>query len=335
MNLAFALERPVQRKGHLRNLNVRDTVMNKLLWMTVITATAFGAAGAFAEPSAPDAAPVPGMQCPAGGPRMDGCGPMGHGPMGPSGTDACGRNGPGPHGMQFMNPPRDSVPEALKARMESVRAECREIRELWAKAVATRGEKSIEDLRKDFARDNAAAIAKMKADAKSLADDLRACREGFEPGNSPDMDDAMPGACAMPDVPPPFGKGQLRGQIENEVVARINALKEPLTVETYSTIVREVMAAHRGDFVDAFRDGPRHEMGPMAPDLARMREAMCKMRDASWMEKRQFRSELRNAMKIEDARQREEAVRKVLDKFADDSEEPTPPPAPEAPAKAK
>ena len=309
--------------------------MNKLLLMTVITATAFGAAGAYAEPTAPDAAPMPGMQCPAGGPRMDGSGTMGHGPMGPAGMAACGQNGDCQHGMQCMNPPRDSVPEALKARMESVRAECREVRELWAKAVAARGEKAIEDLRKDFARDNAAAIAKMKADAKSLADDLRACREGFEPGNGPDMDDAMPGACPMPDVPPPFGKGKLRGQIENEVVTRINALKEPLTVETYSTIVSEVMAAHRRDFVDAFRNGPGHEMGPMAPDLARMREAMSKMRDASWMDKRQFRSELRAAMKIEDARQREEAVRKVLDKYAEEPDEATPPPAPEPPAKAK
>jgi uncharacterized protein YjiS (DUF1127 family) len=260
---------------------------------------------------------------------------MGAGMNGPAGMDACGPMAQGRYGMACMNPP-PGLPEELKARMESVRTECREIRELWAKAVAARGEKSIEDLRKDFARDNAAAIAKMKADAKALKEDLRACREGFGPKNAPDMHMEMPGMTdmpGMPDMPMHFGNGQLRSEIENDVVTRINALKEPLTVDAYSRIVREVMAEHRGDFAEAFRNGPAYGMGPMAPDLAHMREAMCKMRDASWMEKRQFRNELRKAMKIEDVHQREEAVRKVLEKYSQEPEEPATPPAPEAPAK--
>jgi len=292
--------------------------MRKLIWMSVLVATSLGAAGVYAgtvRSDAPSGAPAPWMQCPEGCPGMDGCPPMGNGSQGccpvaehcmdkPAGMGACGPRDNGCPGMQCMIPHQDFVPEALKARMEGVRAECSALRELWTKAVSARGEKSIEDLRKDFARDNAAAIAKMKADAKALKEDLRACREGFDPKNTPDMHVDMPGAFGMPDMMPPFGDGKLRAKIEADVVTRINALKEPLTVDAYSKIVREVMAEHRGDFAEAFRNGPRHEMGPMAPNLAHMREAMCKMRDASWMEKRQFRNELRSAMKIEDARQR-------------------------------
>jgi hypothetical protein len=59
-------------------------------------------------------------------------------------------------------------------------------------------------------------------------------------------------------------------------------------VETSSTIDREVWA-HRGDFVDAFRDGPRHDMGPM-PQIWPEREAMCKI-PTLLMEKRHFRSD--------------------------------------------
>ncbi|HNX05584.1 MAG TPA: hypothetical protein PKI32_08775, partial [Opitutales bacterium] len=228
------------------------------------------------------------------------------------------------------------LPDELKARMENVRGQRRELNLLWAKAVASRGDKSVADTRADFNRVNAAAIAKLSADEQTLREDIAAIRDGYAGEGREDVpmsrfgavkDDSGPGP--MDEMPGP-PEGNLRKVIEAEIVARIGALKEPLTADSYSKIVREVFSSHRREFVESMRNRQGPGMGPMAPDLARMRDAMNHMRDASWGEKREFRSELRAAMKIQDQQAREAAVRQILDKYAVDSDESKDaPPAPE------
>ena len=311
--------------------------MKNKIAVAVLSLAAFGAFCASAQ--TPAQAPLPPFA------SDENCGPMA-----PGGAPECapadgrgGRFGPGGEDERGMRErAMNNLPEELKARVDALRAERQSLRALWIQAVVNRGEKPVETLRADFARDNAAAIAKLQADEKALREDALAIREGFEndapgdahrphfgrgePGNGPGP---LPGSVGELAGPP---DGTVRAAIESDIVARITALKEPLTVETYSKIVREVLASHRRDIVEAMRDGPGPGMGPMAPDLARMRDAMTHMRDASWSEKRAFRSELRTAMKIQDPKAREEAVRRVLEKYSDAPDDPKDAPAKDAPA---
>lgn len=318
---------------------------------TVIGIAALGVIGAFAQTSsspvgeggpesatpasATPACPNPGMgQAMGRGPGL-GQGMKAGMRMGPGqGTGMCAlpgsgtgpRMGCGPNmaSPDNMCPGMDLLPDEIKARMETVRAERRDLCQAWAKAVASRGETSVTDLRAAFNRDNGTAIAQYDAERAKLAQDMDAIRQGYDAHVGEPPAPAMKGGDAdeIPFVTPGPGNGRLRAAIETDIVTRINAQTKPLTAETYAGIVGEVLAEHRRDIAGAFRNPPCPAMGPMAPDLARMREEMGRVRDSSWGgQRRALRAQLRAAMQIQDARAREEAVREVLKNYSDKDDE--------------
>jgi hypothetical protein len=225
----------------------------------------------------------------------------------------CGKNGP----------KCDFVPDEVKARMETVRKNRDQLRDLWVKAVTTRGDKTIVQVKEEFLKTNAALIADTKKLDQSVRDDMKAIREGFDEKACDMPNEGMgqkmngPNHCMMPGAGPLSNdENGIKDTLDAEIVIQINALKAPLTAETFAKIRQDVMAKHREEFEKNFSnetmDRPNMpEMMP--PPLARMRDAMCQMRGAPLGDRQQLRTQIREAMKIQDQAKREAAIKKILD----------------------
>ncbi|MFA5257896.1 MAG: hypothetical protein WC360_07090 [Opitutales bacterium] len=306
----------------------------------LIAAFAFGIpAFLFAAPRGdanPDQAPVPGT------PSMVDQGAMPGPGICPQGMKGAGQHSMKPgkgndgamggmRGMQMrgMRPGEGRgegciIPDAFKTRMNDLRAQTDAISQQWAEAVAARGTKSIEDLKAEFVKTNADALAKLKADNQRLNEDLKAIREGLDlpragrmwAGNHPGrpemgMEDGM-----APDA--------LRDTINTEIAAALNAQKGQITPATLEQIRKDVFAKHSEEFSKAMRQFRGNAMMPpppqMTPELARMREAMCDLRKLSIRDRRQFRAGIRQAMQIEDPTAREAAIDKLVSELHENTE---------------
>jgi hypothetical protein len=247
-----------------------------------------------------------------------GQGPKGH-MMGPD-----GRMGGG-HG------PDIAIPDELKARMDTLRVSRDLLRDLWVKAVLARGDKPVSQVRDEFQKTNAALIDDIRKRGEAIREDMRALREGYAGARGGNREERAGGTDAFPGKgpegmmsghDPAFGfDGSIKAEIDADMVARLKALKEPLTAESFAKLQKEAFEAHRGEVEAAidkarsarFEDGPEGMPPMMAPGLARMRDAMGHMRGASMEERRELRAQLREAMKLQDPVKREAAIRKILD----------------------
>lgn len=242
-------------------------------------------------------------------PNMQGQRPMMQGPKG-------GPNMRGPH-----------MPEVFEERMEQLRLESAKIRNAWVQAVAERGNKSIEDTKKDFEKANAAQIEKLKADSLRLKEDMDAIREGlnmpFVPGAnrmSMNMENCGPDA----DIEGEFAPEDLRIKIATEMAAELNSIKGDITPEALEAIRKKVFADNSEALRCAARDAGMMRYGAhlppppqMMPELARMRTAMDDARKLSFSDRRDIRSAIRDAMKIEDREEREAAIEVILNDLHD------------------
>jgi hypothetical protein len=220
------------------------------------------------------------------------------------------------------------LPKEIRDRMDALRTDRETLAELWQKAVLARGDKPVDTLRDDFAKANAELIAKIDKSGKSIQEDMRALREGYDKDGAkcPMMDDEVAYGFKDEGAGPHLMKVFVN-RLDEDIVAEIQALKEPLTVEKFAEIRARVIAQHSRNLdmafgCQSFSDQPfgMHEMmPPMDPALSRMRKEMRGMHGEKLEARKELRNQLREAMKIKDAAKREAAVKKILDKSADEN----------------
>ncbi len=271
--------------------------------------------------------------CPPDCPMMGGhgrgmhCGPGGSGGACDMPQRHMGGDRPGPGMQGFCGP---EMPEALRTQLEQLRKDCETLRGSWENAVLTRGQTSIDDVRASFEKDNAAAIASLEKLRLHLEEDMRALREcpvvafgkdGREGGF------CMPGP--GPDLGPREPDGSIRATIDAEVAQALNSIKGQIDVEAYVRIRNEVLEKHRDEIREAIRAripangfGAGMPIPDMGPQLARMREAMCQIREAPLADRAELRRQLREAMKIQDAAKRSAEIDRILGDNADSGEQP-------------
>jgi|GEM_PF-3920884 len=276
-------------------------------------------------------------------PMMPGMGPMNGLGMGQGQGLGMGRmngRGMGPmngSGMQrFGKGP--CIPEPFLSRMEAQHVEGMALRQAWVEAVAARGDKPVEEVKAAFLKANAAKIAKLEAEAQHLREDMEAIRKGldlpFKKGMGRMNADPM-GADPEDD----FAPQELRTQIATEMAQKLNKVKGVITPEILEQIRKDVFAKHSEEFGDAFRYGIMQKFGRMdgmmpppphmMPELARMRKAMGDTRNVSVRDRKEFRKCIRNAMRIENAAEREAAIDALLSELhdkagSDDGRKPAP-----------
>ena len=225
-----------------------------------------------------------------------------------------------------------TMPKEVRDRIDALRADRKSLGELWEKAVLARGDKPVDELRDAFAKDNAALISKIDKSESAIRADIKALREGYAKDGKTCF--TGPDGGEMGRYGPanmPFGgckPDKTFEQVDADMVASIVALKQPLTLEEFRKIRDEAIAKNRKSLDQAFekggmygmpmdmRDGGPRMHRPMSPELAHMRDEMGHMR-GDFGAKRELRTRLREAMKIQDQAQREAAVKAILEATPD------------------
>jgi hypothetical protein len=248
-----------------------------------------------------------------------------------------GRNG----GCQMMRPdfsklhqgPHFEMPKELKDRLDALQSDREALGDLWVKAVLARGDKPIAAVREEFAKANAAFISKIEKSDKSIKEDMDALRSGFDEhkgaadnrplkyGEEGEMaSSGMQQSCGEA----PFDSDRnLIGKIDSDLIAAINARKEPLTLEAFAKMRAAAISKNRQELDKQFgvrplgmrygmREGMPMLMPPMDPALAHMRDEMGNMRGGNMQARHELRAQLREAMKIQDQAKREAAIKQIL-----------------------
>ena len=304
-------------------------MINTKLGMLTLCVAAFGVPYTAVSADSPSdetflPPPPPPNSQPGGQPQ---CVPeMGQGGAMQPGMCPQGPNGPmmGPEGRRGGPGFEAFLPDELKARIETLRKNREQLRDLWQKAVLSRGDKPVVQVREEFKKTNAALIADIKKSDEAIREDIRALQTGFEKDHADDREERGKGPEGrMTPGAGPFGMDDtIKAKIDADIVEHIKALKEPLTTEVFAKIAREVIESHRNELEERFDKERAEHFGDMpngmplpmmAPELARMRDAMGHMRGSSFEERRELRAQLREAMKIQDQTAREAAIKKILD----------------------
>ncbi len=215
------------------------------------------------------------------------------------------------------------LPEPFDQRVQQIHMDAMKIRKAWIQAVAERGDKSIEKAREAFEKNLKADIEKLKADGERLKEDLAALRQGPDLGfpigpfrmRFGQNDEGENAAGFGPG--PVFGKDDLRDSINAEIAQELNKIKGSIDAESLEKVRREVLARHGDQLRDTLRErlsclGEGMPPPHMNPDLARMRQAMDDMRNMPVRDRRDFVSQIREAMKIDDRAEREAAIEKIM-----------------------
>lgn len=232
-----------------------------------------------------------------------------------------------PYGRGQMHGPM--MHKEIRDRMDALREDVKTLSDLWVAAVLARGDKSISTVREEFSKTNAELIARIEKAGKSIKEDVAAIREGFDKRVNECLQSA--GKVSAPRFGMMAGKPnpEVMSKIDADIVESIRALKNPLTVEEFEAIrdgavekYRAAIDAANGDrflpnmpFGMGMHEGLHGRMQPMDPALSRMRDQMHNMRGERLNDRREMRGQLREAMKIKNQAEREEALKKILDKM--------------------